>query len=86
VIPLQATAIGLAVVGATAVVLVRDPLRQIVISGFYGLALVALFAIFQAPDVALSMLVVSAVAYPVIVLTAIARVRNFDPEEEGEGE
>jgi energy-converting hydrogenase B subunit D len=87
VVPLQAIAIAIAIVGATGVVLARDPLRQIVVSGFYGLALTALFTILQAPDVALSMLVVSAVAYPLIVLAAISRVRNFDPsEEEGRGE
>lgn len=84
-VPLQALAIALALVGATGVVLARDPLRQIVVSGFYGLALTGLFTIFQAPDVALSMLVVSSVAYPLIVLAAISRVRNYDPgEEEGE--
>ena len=82
--PLQAAAIALAIIGATGVVLTRDPLRQIVASGFYGLILTALFTIFQAPDVALSMLVVSTVAYPVIVLIAISRVRNFDPGEAGE--
>lgn len=83
-VPLQATAIALAMLGATGVVLARDPLRQIVAAGFYGLILTALFAIFQAPDVALSMLVVSTIAYPLIVLVSIARVRNFSPEEEQE--
>ena len=35
-----------------------------------------LFVILQAPDVALSMLVVSTVAYPLIVLIAISRTRR----------
>ncbi len=61
---------------ATAVVLTRNPLRQIVVSGVYGLVLVLLFVVLQAPDVALSMLVVSAVAYPLIVLAAIGRTRR----------
>ena len=53
-----------------------DPLRQIVLSGIYGLLLVILFVVLQAPDVALSMLVVSTVAYPLIVLAAIRRTRK----------
>ena len=35
-----------------------------------------LFVVLGAPDVALSMLVVSSVAYPLILLVAIARVRG----------
>jgi energy-converting hydrogenase B subunit D len=61
---------------ATAVALCLDPLRQIFLSGVYGLLLVLLFVILQAPDVALSMLVVSTVAYPLIVLIAISRTRR----------
>jgi uncharacterized MnhB-related membrane protein len=75
-VPLQATALALAALGATAVVLTRDPLRMIVVNGLYGLVLVVLFVVFGAPDVALSMLVVGAVGYPLIVLVAIARVRG----------
>jgi energy-converting hydrogenase B subunit D len=83
--PLQATAFLLAAVGAVAVVLVRDPLRQIIVNGLYGLVLVALFVILQAPDVALSMLVTATVAYPVIVLIAVARVHAANPDRQEEG-
>lgn len=76
IVPLQATVFALAALGATAVVLTRDPLRQIVVSGIYGYVLVAVFMVLQAPDVALSMLVVSTVAYPLVVLVAIARTRG----------
>jgi energy-converting hydrogenase B subunit D len=62
--------------GATAVALTMDPLRQIVVSSVYGLLLVILFVVLQAPDVALSMLVISSVAYPLIVLIAISRTRR----------
>jgi uncharacterized MnhB-related membrane protein len=62
--------------GATAVSLCLDPLRQIVISGVYGLLLAILFVVLQAPDAALSMLVVTTVAYPLIVLAAIHRTRR----------
>ena len=76
IVPLQATVFALLALGATAVVLTRDPRRQIVVSGIYGYALVSAFMVLQAPDVALSMLVVSTVAYPVVVLAAIARTRR----------
>jgi multicomponent Na+:H+ antiporter subunit A len=75
-VPLQATILAVVALGAPAVVLSRDPLRMIVVNGFYGLALVLLFVVFGAPDVALSMLVVSTVAYPLVVLVAITRIRG----------
>jgi uncharacterized MnhB-related membrane protein len=81
-VPLQAAVLGLVALGAGAVALCRNPLRQIVLSGVYGLLLVVLFVVLQAPDVALSMLVVTTVAYPLIVLAAIARTRGDDPEGE----
>lgn len=83
-VPLQATILGLVALGATSVALCRNPLRQIVLSGVYGLLLVVLFVVLQAPDVALSMLVVSTVAYPLIVLVAIARSRHGEIEDESE--
>jgi uncharacterized MnhB-related membrane protein len=54
---------------------------MIVVNGFYGWTLVILFSVFQAPDVALSMLVVGGLAYPIVVLIAVARVR--DRRDEG---
>ena len=74
--PLQATALVLAALGATAVALCLNPLRQIILMGVYGLVLAILFVTLQAPDVALSMLVVSTVAFPLIVLAAITRSRQ----------
>lgn len=58
-----------------------DPLRQIFLSGVYGLLLAVLFLVLQAPDVSLSMLVVSTVAYPLIVLIAISRTRRERGED-----
>ena len=75
-VPLQATALAFVAVGAAAIVLMRDPLKMVVINGFYNWMLVILFVVFGAPDVALSMLVVGAVAYPLILLVAIARSRE----------
>lgn len=74
--PAQAAVLVLAALGATAVVLCLNPLRQIILSSVYGLVLTILFVALQAPDVALSMLVVSTVAAPLIVLAAIARNRQ----------
>lgn len=82
-VPLQATAFVLAALGATAVVLTRDPLRQILVSGVYGYVLVAVFVVLQAPDVALSMLVVTTVAYPLVVLVAVSRTRAGRSETDG---
>jgi uncharacterized MnhB-related membrane protein len=83
-VPLQATIFAVVALAAPAVVLTRDPLRMIVVNGFYGWTLVILFSVFQAPDVALSMLVVGGLAYPLVVLIAIARVRAGRDVEEGE--
>jgi energy-converting hydrogenase B subunit D len=74
-VPLQAVAFALVALGAPAIVLTRDLPRLAVVNGFYGLALALLFVVYGAPDVALSMLVVSTVAYPLILLVAISRVR-----------
>jgi uncharacterized MnhB-related membrane protein len=60
--------------GGTATVLVRDPVRQAVVSGGFGLQLAILFFVFEAPDVALSEIVVATVAVPLMVLLALARL------------
>jgi energy-converting hydrogenase B subunit D len=78
VIPLQVVAIGLVALGALAVVAARDPLRQALVFGLFGLGLGVLFVIFQAPDVALSGLVASSVAFPFILFTALAKMRGRD--------
>ena len=58
----------------TAVVLTRDPLRQAFTAGFFGLALAFLYLSLQAGDVALSQIVVGAIALPLIVLLSLAKV------------
>ena len=85
-IPLQAIAIGLVVLVGTTVVVVRDPLRQVMTNGVYGLMLTLLFIVFQAPDVALSMLVVGTVAFPLVFLAAINRLRATTRDDEAEAE
>jgi len=74
-VPLQVVAFALVALGAPLVVLTRDPLRQALVNGVYGVSLVCLFVVLEAPDPALSMLVVSGIAYPLVILAAVARVR-----------
>jgi energy-converting hydrogenase B subunit D len=83
-VPLQSVALALVALGAPAVVLCRDPLKMVVVNGFYGLTLVLVFVIYGAPDVGLSMLVVGTVAYPLVVLVSIARVRAGEAQGEEE--
>jgi energy-converting hydrogenase B subunit D len=75
-VPLQSVAFALVVLGASAIAFTRDLSRLVVVNGFYGLVLVLLFVIYGAPDVALSMLVVSTVAYPLVLLIAVSRIRK----------
>ena len=73
----------------TATVMTREPLRQSVASGGLGLTLCVLFLAFGAPDVALSQIVVSGVAVPVMVLLALAKIRTDErarAAEEADGE
>jgi energy-converting hydrogenase B subunit D len=81
---LQIVALGLVALAGTAVVLAREPLRQTLVLGIYGIALTLLFFIFQAPDVALSEIVVSGVAVPVIALAALRKIRAHERGEDGE--
>lgn len=73
---IQVAVLLLVAVAGTGVVLTRDPLRQAVSVSFYGLALGILFLVVHAPDVALSQIVVGAVALPLMVLLALAKVRG----------
>jgi uncharacterized MnhB-related membrane protein len=61
---------------ATCVVLARDTLRQAMLASIYGLVLGITFFVFSAPDVALSQTAVGAVALPLMILLALARVRG----------
>jgi uncharacterized MnhB-related membrane protein len=83
---LQVFALAALVLGAPAVVLNRDPLRQAIVVGIYGLALALLFEIWNAPDVSLSQIVVSAVGLPAMILLAIAKIREHERERAAEEE
>jgi energy-converting hydrogenase B subunit D len=73
---LQVTLLVLVAAGATAVVLMRAGVRQVLMLSIYGVLLAVLFLAFQAPDVTLSELVVGAVALPIILLLTLAKVRK----------
>jgi energy-converting hydrogenase B subunit D len=78
---LHVTALLVVAATGTGVVLVRDPLRQLVVAGFFGLALALLFFVFGAPDVALSQIVVSAVVLPLLALLTLTRMREEEERE-----
>ena len=75
-IPLQAALIALVAAGALALVLTRNLVRLALMSSLYGLVLVVFFLVLQAPDVALSELVVGAVGFPLVILVAAAIERG----------
>ena len=74
--PLQAVALLFVGLGALLVVLARDLVRQALLFSLYGFALVVLFLVFQAPDVALSQMAVGAVALPLMIVLALAKVKR----------
>jgi energy-converting hydrogenase B subunit D len=80
VIGLQLVSFALVATAGTAVVLTRDPLRQAVVNGFFGLTLIVFFFVLQAPDVAISAIVVETVAFPLILLAAISKQRRREED------
>lgn len=75
-------------VGGFAVVQTRDVTRQVLALSFYGIITALMFFFFQAPDVALSQIVVGAVALPLMIMLAISRMkfRKLVKEKEGSGD
>ena len=73
---LQVIVLVLMAMGATAVVLIRTHVRQVLALSVYGVLLAVLFLVFQAPDVTLSELAVGAVALPIVLLLTLAKIRK----------
>lgn len=71
-IPLQVVVIALVAAAGLAVVLTRDLVRLAMVSSVFAVLLVVLFLILQAPDVALSELVVGAFGLPIVIAVAVA--------------
>lgn len=65
----------------TSVVLNRDAIGQALALAVFGLTFTVLALVLQAPDVALSMLVVGSAIVPMLVLLAIASGRKQSPED-----
>jgi energy-converting hydrogenase B subunit D len=83
---LQIIALVLVAAGGAAVVMTGEPLRQAMVLGVYGISLTLLFFTFQAPDVALSEIVVTGIGLPLIILAALRKIRQHErrrDEEEG---
>lgn len=76
---LQIVVLVLVAAGATVVVRTKVRVRQVLALSVYGMLLAILFFVFQAPDVTLSELTVGAIALPIVLLLAIAKVRK--PEQ-----
>jgi energy-converting hydrogenase B subunit D len=86
---LQLAGLVAVTLAGTAVVLVSEPLHQAMVLGVYGIALTFLFFTFQAPDVALSEIVITSIGLPIIILAALRKIRQHArrrEEDEGEGD
>jgi energy-converting hydrogenase B subunit D len=81
---LQIAALAAVALLGGGVVAATDPLRQTLMLSIYGMALTIMFFVFQAPDVALSEIVVSTVGLPVMILLALRKVRQQERERREE--
>ncbi len=79
---LQAITLIFVGVAATVVVLTRQPVSQAILISFYGLLLAIVFVLFQAPDVAFSQIVIGAIALPLMILLALAKIKKQEDESE----
>jgi uncharacterized MnhB-related membrane protein len=66
----------LVAVAGTAVVFARDPVTQPIGISYFGMVLTLMFMAFQAPDVALSQIVIGTVGLPLMILLALAKMRR----------
>jgi energy-converting hydrogenase B subunit D len=80
----QAVALIVVALGGTAVVFARDPARQALVASVFGVSLAVLFLAFQAPDVALSQIVVGAIALPAMIVFAIRKIIRREEVDRGE--
>ncbi|WP_433604410.1 hydrogenase subunit MbhD domain-containing protein [Prescottella agglutinans] len=75
---LVAVALTLVAIAGTAVALTAEPQRQAVTLSVFGLSLTLLFFTLQAPDVALSQLVIGAGVVPLVVMLTIRAMRRAE--------
>jgi uncharacterized MnhB-related membrane protein len=73
---MQLAILLLVAISGTAVVFARNPSTQPIGIGFFGLVLAIMFMAFQAPDVALSQIVIGTVGLPLMIVLALAKMRR----------
>ena len=83
---LQLVALAVVALAGTAVVFTPEALRQTLVLGIYGISLTFLFFTVQAPDVALSEIVVTSVGLPLIILAALRKIREQEHRRRREDE
>jgi len=83
---LQLVGLIAVLLAGTSVVFIGDPLRQTMVLGIYGIALTFLFFTFQAPDVALSEIVVTSIGLPLIILAALRKIHQHARRQETDGD
>ena len=76
---LQAVLLVMAAATGSAVVLTREPPRQVLLASVYGLVLTLLLMVLQAPDVALAELAVGVVAVPLMLLATLISTSKPNP-------
>jgi uncharacterized MnhB-related membrane protein len=83
---LQVVGLVAVALAGTAVVFIPEALHQTLVLGIYGIALTFLFFTVQAPDVALSEIVVTSVGLPLIILAALRKIRQQEHARKEEDE
>lgn len=73
---LQIEILILVAISGSIVVSTRGVASQPIVVSLFGLILALMFMVFQAPDVALSQIVVGAVGLPLMILLALAKLRR----------
>lgn len=73
---LIAVALTMTAFAATAVVMTTRPARQALTLSVYGLVLTILFFLLQAPDVALSQIVIGSAVVPLMAMLTIRKIRS----------
>ncbi|MBO0840804.1 MAG: DUF4040 domain-containing protein [Sciscionella sp.] len=77
--PLIVITLALVTAGGTATALIADPVRQAIALTVYGVLLVVLFMVLQAPDVALAELGVGSAIVPLMVLLTVRKIHGGPP-------
>jgi energy-converting hydrogenase B subunit D len=71
---IQLAILALVAISGTILVFTRDVASQPIVLSLFGLILALMFMAFQAPDVALSQIVVGAVGLPLMILLCLAKL------------